>query len=83
VDGHEVDRKAIDHGTPVTFPEDESFDIGSDTRTGVAMLEYHYDPPFKYNGKIDKVTFDLKPGQTVENAPRQVPAPEAVARAKD
>jgi len=84
VDGREVDRKSIEHGTPVTFPEDESFDIGRDTRTGVALLEYRYDPPFKFNGKIDNVTFDLKPGQSVENDPKQVAAPAgAVARAKD
>jgi hypothetical protein len=45
---------------PIAFPEDESFDIGHDTRTGVAMLEYHYDVPFKFTGKINKVTFTLE-----------------------
>jgi hypothetical protein len=34
-----VERKSMEHTTPVTFPEDETFDIGQDTRTGVAMLE--------------------------------------------
>jgi hypothetical protein len=38
-----------------TIPEDESFDIGSDTRSGVAMVEYRYDPPLKFNGKNDKL----------------------------
>ena len=38
VDGKEVARKSMEHTTPVTFPEDETFDIGQDTRTGVAML---------------------------------------------
>ncbi len=42
----------MEHSTPVTFPEDETFDVGMDTRTGVALLEYHYDPPFKFTGKI-------------------------------
>jgi len=84
VDGHEVDKKSMEHGTPVTFPEDESFDIGRDTRTGVALLEFRYDPPFKFNGKIDNVTFDLKPGQTAENNPKQLPgSAEAVARTKE
>jgi len=84
VDGHEVARNSIDHGTPVTFPEDESFDIGKDTRTGVAMLEYRYEPPFKFTGKINKVTFNLKPEQTAENDPRQLPASaDNVAHAKD
>jgi hypothetical protein len=39
---------------------DETFDVGQDTRTGVAMLEYRYDVPFKFTGKINKVTFKLK-----------------------
>ncbi len=46
---------------PETFPEDETFDIGRDTRTGVALLEYRYDVPFKFTGKIDKLTFKLEP----------------------
>jgi arylsulfatase len=61
VDGKEVARNTMEHGTPVTFPEDETFDIGSDTRTGVALVEHRYDPPFAFTGKIDKVTFKLKP----------------------
>ena len=44
-----------------TFPEDENFDIGSDTRTGVAKLEYRYEPPFKFTGEISKLTFKLVP----------------------
>jgi arylsulfatase len=61
VDGQEVDRKALEHTIPMTFPEDESFDVGLDTRTGVALLEYRYDSPFRFTGKIDKLTVDLKP----------------------
>ena len=61
VDGKEVARNSMEHTTPITFPEDETFDIGQDTRTGVAMLEYRYDVPFKFTGKIDKLTFKLEP----------------------
>jgi arylsulfatase len=61
VDGKEVAKNSMEHGIPVTFPEDETFDIGEDTRTGVAMVEYRYDPPFKFTGKIDKLTFKLEP----------------------
>jgi len=61
VDGKEVARNSMEHSMPITFPEDESFDIGSDTRTGVAMLEYRYDVPFKFTGKINKLTFKLEP----------------------
>jgi arylsulfatase A-like enzyme len=63
VDGKEVARNTLEHTTPVTFPEDESFDIGQDTRTGLALVEYRYDPPFKFTGRINKLTFKLEPGQ--------------------
>jgi arylsulfatase len=61
VDGQEVAKNAMENSTPVTFPEDETFDIGEDTRTGVAMVEYRYDVPFRFTGKIDKLTFHLEP----------------------
>ena len=61
VDGKEVARNSMEHTTPVTFPEDETFDVGADTRTGVAMLEYRYDSPFRFTGRIDKLTFKLEP----------------------
>jgi len=60
VDGKEVAKNSMANTIPVTFPEDETFDIGSDTRTGVAMVDYRYDPPFKFTGKIDKLTFKLE-----------------------
>ena len=69
VDGKEVARNALDHTTPITFPEDESFDVGLDTRTGVALVEYHYDVPFKFTGKIDKLTFQLRPVMEAEAKP--------------
>lgn len=61
VDGKEVARNSMEHTTPITFPEDETFDVGEDTRTGVARFEFRYDSPFKFTGKIDKLTFKLKP----------------------
>ena len=38
------------------FAKDETFDSGQDTRTGVALLEYRYDSPFKFTGALDKLT---------------------------
>ncbi len=81
VDGKEVARKSMEHTTPITFPEDETFDIGQDTRTGVAMLEYRYDVPFKFTGKINKVTFSLGPEQLT--AEEQAELQKARARARD
>jgi arylsulfatase len=68
VDSKEVDRNSMEHTTPITFPEDETFDIGQDTRTGVALLEYRYDVPFKFTGKISKLTFKLEPLPSEQSA---------------
>jgi arylsulfatase len=72
VDGKEVAKKSVDRTTPITFPEDETFDIGQDTRTGLAMVEYRYDVPFKFTGKINKLTFNLQPEQPTATQPEQV-----------
>ncbi len=88
VDGKEVDRNHLEHGTPITFPEDETFDVGMDTRTGVAMLEYRYDPPFKFTGKINKLTFNLgpelkaAPESKAELAPMPAPEPDPIEAPK-
>jgi len=63
VNGKEVAKNALEHATPILFPGDETFDVGEDTRTGVALVEYRYDVSFKYTGKIDKLTFKLQPEQ--------------------
>jgi arylsulfatase len=59
VDGKEVDRKAIPHTIPFLMTIDESFDVGVDTRTGVDDADYQ--PPFRFTGKLDKLTVNLKP----------------------
>jgi arylsulfatase A-like enzyme len=59
VNGKEVARNSMEHSTPITFPEDETFDVGMDTRTGVALIEHRYDAPFKFTGKINRLTFKL------------------------
>jgi arylsulfatase len=81
VDGQSVARNTMEHTTPIMFPEDEDFDVGQDTRTGVAMIEYRYDCPFKFTGKINKLRFDLGPSQYTEA--EQKKAAEAAARSRD
>jgi hypothetical protein len=81
VDGQEVAKKSMENSTPVTFAEDETFDIGQDTRTGVAMVEYRYDAPFKFTGKINKLTFRLEPEQPTAAQPEQVH--EAIPKPKN
>jgi arylsulfatase len=71
----------VEHTTPITFPEDETFDIGQDTRTPLALIEYRYDVPFKFTGTIDKVTFDLGPDQLTATERAQMR--DTVAGARD
>jgi len=61
VDGVIVDTKKLENTEPVMFPEDETFDVGMDLRTPVSLLEYHYDCPFKFTGKIKRLTYTLGP----------------------
>ncbi|MCC6428984.1 MAG: DUF3313 family protein [Phycisphaerales bacterium] len=59
VDGVAAATKAIEHTTPVMFPEDESFDVGMDTRTGVPIAEYRYESPFRFTGTIKRLSYQL------------------------
>jgi arylsulfatase len=66
VDGEVVATKSLEHTMPILLPEDESFDVGMDTRTPVALIEYRYQCPFKFTGKINKLTFTLGPPEFTE-----------------
>ena len=84
VDGKEVAKNSMEHTTPITFPEDETFDVGADTRSGVALLRYRYESPFKFTGKINKLTFNLAPEQLTAEEEKEMPVvADQVARAKD
>ena len=61
VDGKDVANKSIAHTTPVLLTIDETFDIGSDTRTPVDDADYQV--PFPFTGTISKVDFKLGPAQ--------------------
>ena len=60
VDGKEFAKKTIPHTIPMLMAIDESFDIGSDTRSGV---DDSYKLPFHFTGTIDKLTYKLGPNQ--------------------
>ncbi|MFZ0613012.1 MAG: arylsulfatase [Desulfobacterales bacterium] len=59
VDGKEVASQKIPHTIPALLTIDESFDVGVDTRTGVEDKDYQV--PFRFTGKLGKVTFKLIP----------------------
>src|SRR5207244_1410835 len=77
VDGKEVARKTIPHTVPSLFTFDESFDVGVDTRTSVEEKDYQV--PFRFTGKLDKLTIKLEPRQLTD-ADRQK-ASEMIAKA--
>jgi len=57
-DGKRIAQGRIEHTVPIRFSLDEGLDVGEDTGTPVNLS---YDVPFKFTGKIDKVTIVLKP----------------------
>jgi len=66
VDGKVVATKKMEHTLPMILQWDESFDIGSDTLTGVNDADYH--PPFPFTGKLDKLTIKVnRPKLTPED----------------
>jgi arylsulfatase len=78
VDGKEFAKKTIPHTIPMLMAIDESFDIGSDTRTGV---DDSYKLPFHFTGTIDKLTYKLGPNQMT--AEEQKAAAERLALVTD
>jgi arylsulfatase len=57
VDGQAVATQTIEHTLPMILQWDESFDIGSDTLTGVNDEDYL--PPFPLTAKFDKLTITV------------------------
>ena len=78
VDGRDLATRKIEHTIPFLLPPSEDFDAGLDTRTPV---DDGYKLPFRFGGKIDKVTFKLGPSQVT--AAEEKAAADAIARAKD
>ena len=57
VDGTEVATQKMERTIPFILQWDESLDVGSDTLTGVNDADYQ--PPFKFTGKINKITLTI------------------------
>ncbi len=77
VDGKEVDRKKMERTIPITLAWDESQDIGMDTLTGVNDADYQV--PFRFDGKIEKITLDITRPQL---SPEDIMKLEAAASAQ-
>jgi len=57
VDGKAVATETMPHTLPMILQWDESFDIGSDTLTGVNDADYQ--PPFALTAKLNKLTLKV------------------------
>ena len=57
VDGKEVATQQMEHTIPLLLQLDESFDIGSDTLTGVDDTDYQ--TPFALTAKLDRLTLKI------------------------
>jgi arylsulfatase len=78
VDGKVVDTKAMPKTLPMILQWDESFDIGSDTLTGVNDADYK--PPFAFTGKLNKITVKVDRPQL---SPADIAKLQAAMKAKD
>ena len=59
VDGTAVANQKMPHTIPFIMAIDETFDVGVDTRTSVDDKDYQI--PFRFTGKLTKLTFKLGP----------------------
>jgi hypothetical protein len=59
VDGVEAGRGAFPHTVPFALEASETFDVGSDTGTGVNDADYQ--TPFAFDGKLNSLTLKLLP----------------------
>ncbi len=57
VDGKVVATQTMERTLPMILQWDESFDIGSDTLTGVNDADYQ--PPFAFTGTLNKITLNV------------------------
>ncbi len=79
VDDKEVAGKKVPHTIPFLMTIDETFDIGSDLRTPVDDKDYQV--PFRFTGKIAKLTIKLGPEQLAEADRKEMQ--RNLARARD
>jgi arylsulfatase len=78
VDGKVVDTKQMKRTLPMILQWDESFDVGSDTLTGVNDADYQ--PPFPLKAKLNKLTIRIDRPQI---PPEEIKKLEAAMKQKD
>jgi hypothetical protein len=69
VDGKIVSTQKMEHTIPIILQFDETFDVGTDTGTPVDDKDYQV--PFKFTGKLNKLTLSIdRPKLTPEDERR-------------
>jgi arylsulfatase len=69
VDGKVADSHPMARSIPLVIPWDETFNVGHDTGTPVDDKDYQV--PFRFTGKINKVTVKLGPDELIPAEPRR------------
>ncbi len=77
VDGRAVATEQMQHTLPMILQWDESFDIGSDTLTGVNDADYQ--PPFALTAKLNELTLKVDRPQLSQDDIRNLQNAEAIA----
>jgi arylsulfatase A-like enzyme len=77
VDGKDVQSITLPHTLPMILQWDESFDIGSDTLTGVNDADYK--PPFPLTVKLNKLTIKVDRPTLTEEDIKKLENAEATA----
>jgi arylsulfatase len=69
VDGRVISIQQMEHTVPIILQFDETFDVGADTGTPVDDRDYQV--PFKFTGKLNKLTLSIdRPKLTPEDIRR-------------
>ena len=81
VDGKEVQTIKMPQTLPMILQWDESFDVGSDTLTGVNDADYK--PPFPLTAKLNKLTLHVdRPQLSAEDIQKLKDAQQGAADGK-
>lgn len=82
VDGREVSSQKMENTIPIILQFDESFDIGSDTLTGVDDSDYR--PPFPLTAQFDQLTIKIdRPQLSPEDIKKLQDAMQRVDRTRE
>ena len=79
VDGKVIATQKMEHTVPIILQFDETFDVGADTGTPVDDRDYQV--PFRFTGKLNKLTLSIERPQLTPEDVRRLK--EAEARAAD